>query len=804
MHGKWIKVAAWAAGIVLVLFLAVTVAVWLLLPAEKIKSLAEQRITAALGRECTIEGLGLSLWHGLALDLAGVELAPGEGEHIPYTARLEHLYLKMKLLPLLQRRVEVVSLSLDSPEVFIVRDKGGGLNLSKLGGEKQKPESRPEDAAFNLLLMRVAVQNAVLHYHDHRDSSRVTLAGIGGEINMLPGAPGSDLPLNGKLNVEELREFDPGSPEDFAKALPASARFDGAAAGDWSWIELSKITFAAGGVQLDGPLRLDLGGDSTAWKLELEGGATDPALLSELVLPADFPRKIDKLELKLATDGNTLTVERLDAAAGADRLSLSGTVVLAEPYRTNAVLDAALALEGLKDFSAGNGQWSGGGELSAKLNVSADLAQAIETWRVTGIVSAGEIRIALPDGRFDIALSKLRAKFAGRDIEQASLTVIAGGSDLSAELTVNNWPGFLPPESKLSSGRARWKLAADSKTIDFVELFGQDHALLDTLIAGAAKDTSEMPIVLGEGFASLRVGNLIAREGVALEQASLWMTVHDSLLRLDSLAAGLFDGKLSGGGSFVLAAAGLESWQMNLRADNVQAGQLLRPFSSIGEYLKGTASTEIELRNDQVLAASSLAGLAGAIDFSLSDGAVRDWPALNMVSSLTNIGELRDLAIDDWIGRFEIHDGRVFGDNLKLHTAAGLIGASGSVGLDGSLDYDLTLALNQRLSDKYRSKLPGEIGRLFIGGSGQVELAFDLGGTTTDPNVKLNTKPMVRRAGEQLKQGVSKLIRNLLPGGDTPADSASADSIAADSSASIKKALPGLLNKLLKKSPSRN
>jgi hypothetical protein len=286
---------------------------------------------------------------------------------------------------------------------------------------------------------------------------------------------------------------------------------------------------------------------------------------------------------------------------------------------------------------------------------------------------------------------------------------------------------------------------------------------------------------------------------VALQDAGLWLTVHDSLLRIDSLSADMFGGKLSGGGEFVMAASGLESWKLDLRASEVRAGELLRPFSSFGQYINGTVSAAMNLNNEKASSESALAALTGVIDFSFQDGKIREMPALNAVAGLTKIEELRDLAIDDWVGKFEIRDGRVFGDDLLLNTAVGKLGADGSIGLDGGLDYDLTLALNQRLSDKYRSKLPGELGKILAGGSGPVELAFDLSGTTSDPQVKLNAKPIANRAKERLQYGVNKLIDKLVPDNSSASDSAAADSAASDSSSSLKKALPGLLNKILKK-----
>ncbi len=711
MDKKWIRIAFWISGVLFALLLVLSAALWLLLPAERIIALAEARIGETTGRTCTVDGFGVSLWRGLALDLEGVKLAAGEGEDVPHTAYLEHLYLKMKLLPLLSRKIEVASLVIAGPEFFIVRDKGGTLNLSSLIPQEQDSEPKAAadgaDEAFSLLLLRVVLEDGVLHYHDLADSVRLTLAGIEGELEMTPVAGGNVVPLEGDIRINELRELAPGSVGRYGAAMPIVVRFEGGASAHWSEIELSRTSLIAAGVQLDGSLRLDFSNpDSPAWSVEMRGGADDPQRLSGLLLPPESTRKIESLELEFESDGKDLSVKNLALEMGGDDLALSGSMGLGEPYPC-----------------------------------------------------------------------------------RANLEVTSGGSNLEADLSVNNWPALLPSDKRSAGGRARWTLDAKSDNLDLVELLGADFYGAESGETVPAVDKTSLPLSLGDGRGSVTVKKLVVSEGVELTDADLWLTVKDSLLRVDSLASSFFGGKLSGGGEFLLAGAGLDGWQLNLRADRVQAGSMMRPFSDIGQYLSGALSTSMDIRQG-----SALEDLSGYADFSLTGGGLRDWPALNSIASLTDIAELRDLDIDDWVGRMEVRDGRVFGENLRLNTAAGAIGASGSVGLDGSLDYRLNLALNERLSKKYRGKLPGDIGKLLTGGSGNVELGFKLGGTTSNPSAKLDMTPVKKRMESRLKQQAAKLIDRLLPGG-----SASDDSTAADSASPAKKSLKGLFKNLLKK-----
>ncbi|HLA40225.1 MAG TPA: hypothetical protein VJ417_09515, partial [Candidatus Glassbacteria bacterium] len=148
-------------------------------------------------------------------------------------------------------------------------------------------------------------------------------------------------------------------------------------------------------------------------------------------------------------------------------------------------------------------------------------------------------------------------------------------------------------------------------------------------------------------------------------------------------------------------------------------------------------------------------------------------------------------------------------EGLGLETDAGDLRAAGSVGFDGSLDYSLALVLNEKLTQKYRKKLPGEIASLFTGAENRLELNFLLGGSTADPALKWDASPVRKRLQQKIGSQLYKLIDRFLPAAEAKPDSTAADSAAVDTATAKPKPgeqIKGLLKGLLKKKndPNKN
>ncbi|MDE5637404.1 MAG: DUF748 domain-containing protein, partial [Alistipes sp.] len=120
---KYLKITVWAA----VVIVAVSVAVSLAVP-PLVKSYVEQHSRELVGRKVTIGKIRMNLFTGRLL----VEnLAVAEADDTTSFARLGAFDMKMRLLPLLSRKVIIRRIALTAPEVNIYQ-RGNSFNFDDL------------------------------------------------------------------------------------------------------------------------------------------------------------------------------------------------------------------------------------------------------------------------------------------------------------------------------------------------------------------------------------------------------------------------------------------------------------------------------------------------------------------------------------------------------------------------------------------------------------------------------------------------------------------------------------------------
>lgn len=163
-------------GLLLVLSLLLGVAVYVFIQTFDINRFREQfadDLGAALEREVTLGKLALSanVVNGITLQVQGITVADD-----PYFSKgaffsAEHLQMELDPLAFFQRR-EIVfkSARIRKPQLSLIRNSAGVLNLPGPSGEKTAASSAPKKGASNLpkLLMRSAViEDGTFAWTDH-------------------------------------------------------------------------------------------------------------------------------------------------------------------------------------------------------------------------------------------------------------------------------------------------------------------------------------------------------------------------------------------------------------------------------------------------------------------------------------------------------------------------------------------------------------------------------------------------------------------------------------------------------------
>ncbi len=147
-----------------------------------------QQVRDLTGRELSIGGdLEFSVfpWLGVELNQVALGNAPGfAGQHF---ARVEHAQVRARLLPLLQKRLEIGTLKLSGLQLSLSRDAAGRGNWDDLvagsegsgegsgGGAGQTEQGSPLAA---LAVGGVELENARIDWDDQQTQQRLSIAGL--------------------------------------------------------------------------------------------------------------------------------------------------------------------------------------------------------------------------------------------------------------------------------------------------------------------------------------------------------------------------------------------------------------------------------------------------------------------------------------------------------------------------------------------------------------------------------------------------------------------------------------------------
>jgi AsmA protein len=270
-----IKVAAVVLGVAVLAIVAAAILVPMYVDPNDYKDTIAAMVREKTGRELRIAGtIALSVFPWLGVDLGAVELGNAPGFAEKTFARTERVQVRVKLLPLLTRTVEMDTVTIHGLVVNLARDRTGRANWHDLTasappGAPSTDKRAPELAA--LAIGGLDIQDARITWDDQQAGRKYTVD---------------------KLSVTTGR-LAPGAPVD------VTVRF--AAAGG--------APAVSGQVGLEGRVRADVAAQRyaieglrlqvTARGAQFAGGALDASL--EGTVGADLERQtLEAAELKLA------------------------------------------------------------------------------------------------------------------------------------------------------------------------------------------------------------------------------------------------------------------------------------------------------------------------------------------------------------------------------------------------------------------------------------------------------------------------------------------------------------------------
>ncbi len=182
-------------AVVIVVLLAIAVVAPFFIPLDTYKSELVAAVRQSTGRDLRIHGkVSFSLLPSLGLEANDVALSNPPGALSPDMAKLSKLELRLKLWPLLRRRIEVDKLVLVDPVIALEVDKQGRPNwrfatVAAAPSRAAQPAPAPAassggDALSGLTLDDVRLENGQVGYVDQRTGKTLLLEQIAMKLSL--------------------------------------------------------------------------------------------------------------------------------------------------------------------------------------------------------------------------------------------------------------------------------------------------------------------------------------------------------------------------------------------------------------------------------------------------------------------------------------------------------------------------------------------------------------------------------------------------------------------------------------------
>lgn len=746
------------------------------------------QVEKVTGRNLTLQGdIGMSVFPWIALELGPLSLSNAEGFKADSFAKVEAAEIRIKLLPLLKKQLEMDTVVLDGLVLNLETDKQGKTNWDDLTQteepkeEKAKPaEEKSGPALAAISIAGVQLSNANILWSDASKGENFQLRNL--NLDTDPLVPGEPTALD--------MAFDLISAKPEAKAhvtLNTKVMVDMEnqqyALSDLAFTTIAEgkaLPFSQADIALNGNIQADM--------------VKQVASISDLVLTAkanNDKQTIDaklsgQVDTNLATQQTTisdlsLTADVADPALPGEKAKLELSSNVSADLKQQTVTLSGLLVK-LQDLML-EGDLKASNILAEKPGVAGSIH--IKPFSLRKL--AGDMNIELPEMADTSTLEnvELRAELEGSPthINAKTLDLTLDQSKLTGQLAVNNF----------SKPALNFKLKLDQIDADrYMPPVKQGEAKpAATPATAAAGGSSQLPLdalrqINAKG--TIDIGKMKAT-GLTSENIHVSINAADGLVKLTPMSADLYQGKYNG--NVILDA---RSDKLKLSIDEsvkgVQAGPLLQDMSGDAP-ITGTANANAKLSGVGATVDEIKQTLNGNGGFSFTDGALK---GINIAESIRKAKAAlsgQKLAESDapvqtdfstLSGTFKATNGVIDNQDLALKSPLLRISGAGQASLPKeTIDYSLKVAIVGSISGQGGKELSDLKG---------VTIPVKITGTFNNPKPTVDLASIVKdkakqelktKAEEKLKEKLGSDVGGLL--GGALGSKSSTDASEADSSA---------------------
>ncbi|MFQ5798406.1 MAG: AsmA-like C-terminal region-containing protein [Bacteroidota bacterium] len=792
------KAKVWTFVVVVpfVLLVAAVVALKLIFTSNRLTSLLIPPLENATQRTIKLEHVSLRIFPPIGVEVNGLEVSNRGEEGFSDRPLLElpKLTLDLKLWPLLKNRVEINSIVLKNPRLFLETTKRGQSNLA-FGQSPGPASSGPSETGAEspaleaLLLANLAIYDGKLVFLDHRENSILGVENLNSVVSAEVLRGGEEVYVESETYCIGIQYGTAENPmvtglnlslKQRSTVYPSEQRLEIQSAS----LNLQEIALDLKGrvTNLETVPNVDLALTSSSADIEellaslprgvvktVEGLRTSGKVHVNLTLQGpvgqgktpdirgtlsitdgsiqypDLPQSMSNIALSSSFEKTATTsrfnVETLTAQLGNNSVHALFLLTDFDNPRVQGSLNGTIDLAEVKNFYPIDEGLELSGSLRAKVEVGG-LVNKPEAMKSSGLVDLSNVSILTGDPQKAIRKLTGRVSFNNQNIVAPNISFLMGESDFAILLFVRNYLSFIfEPVADAAKPYARVTMRSNRMDVSLTPS--------DEPVALAA-----LPIDM-DSDVSIGTLNL---EQFQFKNVRGSLTGHANVITLKNLFLNTFGGSVIANGTLGLQDVQRPQFDITLDVSNLQAHEALAPFTQFSKYVFGKFSMQSNMRGQLTDALGVVpTTVSGDGKIQIRDGKLEGIKLLDALANSLDIKELKNVEFKRWTNEFAIANGRILLSDVKIEARDADFLIGGSHGMDGSMDYAMVVKLSAKLSERVEiSGLAQKLTDALKDDRGRLTLNFRIKGTLTDPVLKLDTEMQKRAAKELIKREIEK------------------------------------------------
>jgi len=423
-------------------------------------------------------------------------------------------------------------------------------------------------------------------------------------------------------------------------------------------------------------------------------------------------------------------------------LRMKGRVDLADVKR-------AMKLEGVDQLTG-----TVAADAAVRARMSAVDQKQYDRVAASGTVDVGNLTLKGKTLPHPLAIEQASVRLSPERAQLTRFTGTVGSSDLQATGAIDNLIPYVFRDDTLK-GTATVR---------------SNHFDLDEWRSGGG-DLQIIPVPPNLDFGLNATVNELTYNKLKMANARGKLRVKDQRVTLEDFRMNTLGGEIALNGYYETKDTTKPAFDVGFRMAKIDIPSAFKAFTTVqmlapvAKYARGTMSTQLNLNG--ALGKNMMPlfqGLTRKGALQTANIALHDFPAMEKLVDVTKLQILNNPTMQAVRTGFQIHDGRLSVNPFPVKIGPATMQVSGSNGFDQSLDYNLQLEVPRALlgggANQAIASLASQAGKagIDLNAAPQIPLAVQLGGSVTNPAVKVDVGSLASSVTQGATQAVKEAV----------------------------------------------